>query len=75
MATRSFRTRAITGEQIHMALFNPASDSRCQRRRTLRVQDRYLDRLPRRSVNDPAVYEPSRASINGNRLMRARHGE
>ncbi len=69
------RLRALRGDQIKVALYTRGGDSRCQFDLTLLVRHRWLDRLPRRSVNDPAVYLLSRKSVAGNRLMRERWGK
>ncbi len=70
-----FRTQALRADQVQVALFTPGGASRCQRRLTLLVRHRYLDRLPRETVNEPAVYVLSRRSVEGNRLVRERFGE
>jgi len=69
------RARALRDDQIQMALFSANSTSRCQRRLTLLVRNRYLDRLPGRSVSEPAVYVLTRRSTAGNRFVRAQWGE
>src|SRR4051812_20329453 len=61
-----FRCRALRADQIHTALFPPGSDSRSQRRLTLLVRNRYLDRLPRQLVNEPSIYLLTRSSVAGN---------
>ncbi len=68
-------TRALTDDQLRQALFPPGAASRCQLRLTLLYRNQYLDRLPRKSVNEPAVYLLTRRSVKGNRLMRERWGE
>lgn len=70
-----WRTRALRDDQIQVALFSPGARSRCQLRLTLLVRNRYLDRLPRRLVNEPAVYVLSRRSVVGNRLLRQCFGD
>lgn len=70
-----WRTRALRDDQVQVALFSPGARSRCQLRLTLLVRNRYLDRLPRRLVNEPAVYVLSRRSVVGNRLLRQRFGD
>jgi Replication-relaxation len=70
-----FQCRALCDDHVQVALFSPGAASRCQRRLTLLYQHRYLDRLPRRAVNDRAVYLLTRRSLAGNRLMREQHGE
>lgn len=67
--------RALTDDQVRVALFPPGAASRCQLRLTLLYRNHFLDRLPRKSVNEPAVYLLTRRSVNGNRLMRERWGE
>lgn len=64
------RAKALREDQIRIALFSEGAASRCQRRLTLLVRNHYLDRLPRKNVNEPAIYILSRRSIAGNRLMR-----
>ncbi len=70
-----FRTRALTGAQIQTALFSAGAASRCQLRLTKLVRNHYLDCLPRKAVNEPAIYVLSRKSVEGNRLLRERLGE
>lgn len=69
------RARALYDRQIQTALFSPGGASRCQRRLTLLYRYHFLDRLPQRAVNEPAVYLLSRRSLRGKRLLRARWGE
>ena len=69
------RARALRDDQIQLALFSPGNASGCQRRLTRLVGHRYLDRLPRRSVIEPAVYLLTRRSTRGNRLLRQVWGE
>ncbi len=73
------RAQALRDDQIQLALFSLRTrlgdDSRCQRRLTLLVRHRYLDRLPRRSASEPAVYVLSQRSVEGNRMLRERLGE
>ena len=60
---------ALRGDQIQTAYFSlRPDDSRCQRRLTLLVQQRFLDRLPRQA-NEPAIYVISRRSTPGRRLL------
>ncbi|TAK36762.1 MAG: hypothetical protein EPO21_01500 [Chloroflexota bacterium] len=70
-----FRARAMRADQIQTALFTPGGSSRCQRRLTLLVRNRYLDHLPRTAVNAPAVYVLGQHSTAGNRLLRERYGD
>ncbi len=69
------RLHALRDDQIQTALFSLRASSPCQRRLTRLVAHGYLDRLPRRYVNEPAVYVLSRRSITGNRLIRELWGE
>ena len=69
------RCTALRARQIQTALFPPGSDSRCQLRLQFLVRARYLDRRPRRLVNEPAIYMLSRRSVEGNRLLRERWGD
>ncbi len=63
------RAGALRGDQIQTAYFSlRPDDSRCQRRLTLLVQHRFLDRLPRQA-NEPAIYIISRRSRQGRRLL------
>ena len=67
--------KACTAEQLQMgAGYSLACRRPCQRRLTLLVRHRYLDRLPRQ-VNEPAVYVLSRRSPAGNQLLKERFGE
>jgi len=52
--------RLLTAKQIQLALFPLKHDSRCQLRLTLLKRHRYIDHLPNRLVNQPAVYLLSR---------------
>lgn len=70
-----FRYRAVRDDHVQVALFSPGAASRCQFRLTQLVRNGYLDRLPRRNVNEPAVYLLSRRSLAGNRLIREQVGE
>jgi hypothetical protein len=70
-----FRMWALRGDQIKAVLYTKGGDSRCQRDLTLLVRNGWLDRLPRLSVNEPAVYLLTRRSAVGNRLMKERYGE
>src|SRR2546427_3689084 len=54
-----------TREQIQKMFFGPAARSRCQNRLTLLFHERYLDRYPDRTRNQPDVYFISRHSVNG----------
>ena len=69
------RCRALRADHIQIALFTPGGASRTQRRLTLLVRNHYLDRLPRRSVNEQAVYLLTRRSVQGNRIIRATQGD
>jgi hypothetical protein len=76
MVEAVFRHRAPTRRQIEIAADFPLSrHTRAPRALTQLVASRALDRLPRSSVIDPAVYVLSRRSVLGNRLMRAQWGE
>ncbi len=69
------RYRALVADHVRLALFSSGAASRAQRRLTLLVRNHYLDRLPRQSVNEPAVYLLSRRSYMGNRIIRAKFGD
>ena len=62
--------RLLTAKQIQIALFPLQHDSRCQLRLTLLKLHRYLDILPTRLVNQPAIYCISRRSRNAFSLLR-----
>jgi hypothetical protein len=59
-----------TREQVRKLFFGPGGRSRCQFRLTLLVRHKYLDTLPGRWPNAPAVYCLSRRSSNGLKLLR-----
>jgi len=71
------QARALRTDQIQTALYplGPNSSSACRRCLTKLLRHGYLDRLPRPSVNEPAIYVLSRRSVAGNRLLRERWGE
>lgn len=69
------RYGAVRADQVQRVLFSPGAASRCQLRLTYLVQARYLDRLLRLRVNDPAIYVLTRRSTAGNWLLRARLGD
>ncbi len=69
-----FRMRALQDRHIQVALFSAGAASRLQRRLTLLVANRFLSRLPRSYVNEPAVYLLDRQSVEGNRLLRNKWG-
>lgn len=59
-----------TREQIQRLLFSDGGRTRCQHRLGLLVAHRYLDVLPGRSLNEPAIYYLSRRCTKGLRLLR-----
>ena len=70
-----FRLRALRDDQVQTALFTVAGASLTQFRLTNLARLRYVDRLPRKRVNDPFVYLLTRRSTLGNRMMRQRYGD
>src|SRR3954452_13446941 len=64
-----------TREQIQQLYFTAAGRSRCQLRLTFLTRQKFLDRLPRRSLSSPDVYYLSRHATRGLRLLRSRHPE
>lgn len=66
-----YEVRATTREQIQQVFFGPGGRSRCQHRLMLLVENRYVDRLPRRSASDPDVFYLSRRAYKGLRVLRA----
>lgn len=69
-----YRYRCLTDSQIQFALFTPGNASGCQRTLTRLTRAHWIDRLPRRSINEPYVYTLSAKSTVGNRLMRDKYG-
>ena len=66
-----YEVRATTREQIQQMFFGPGGRSRCQHRLMLLVENRYVDRLPRRSASNPDVFYLSRRAYKGLRVLRA----
>src|SRR4051794_39797579 len=60
----------LTAKQIQTALFPSHHDSRCQLRLTLLSTNKYIDVLPNRLVNQPAIYLISRKCRNAFDLLR-----
>jgi hypothetical protein len=65
-----YAARLATREQVQRLFFAAGSRSLCQRRLTLLWRNRYLDRLPVRSLIDPDVYYISRRATKGLKLLR-----
>jgi hypothetical protein len=70
-----FRLRMLTDRQIHAVLFQTTTHRGCQRTLTLLVRHKWIDKLPRRWVNEPYIYTLSPKSRIGNRLMQAKYGD
>ena len=66
-----YEARLATREQIRQMFFTRGGRSLCQDRLTALYRRRYLDRLPNRPVNEPAVYYLSRRARRGLELLRA----
>jgi hypothetical protein len=69
------RQRVLTDHLIQLALYTPGGASRCQYDLTRLVRHRWIDRLPRESVNQPYVYLLTRRAVVGLQLLRERHGD
>ncbi len=69
------RSRVLLARQFQIAEFGLEHDSRCQARLTKLVADKWIDVMPGRVANQPAVYVLSRRSPNGIKLLKERWGE
>src|SRR3954451_21477182 len=70
-----FHCRALTQTQIQTALFSLSDPTSCARRLRVLLAERWIDRLPRRSPNEPFIYLLTRHSIVGNHLMQQIYGK
>ncbi len=66
-----YEARLATREHVQGMFFTDGGRSLCQDRLTALYRHRYLDRLPGRPVNEPAVYYVSRGARRGLELLRA----
>src|SRR5205823_8699894 len=68
-------SRLLTAKQIQIALFPLKHDSRCQLRLTLLRRNQFVDIMPNRLVNQPAIYCISRKCRSSFNLLREYWGD
>lgn len=69
-----FQARALTQTQIQTVLFSLSDSTSCARRLRILLAEHWIDRLPRRSPNEPFIYLLSRRAAVGAQLMRQVYG-